>query len=32
MSCRMFIPLLNEFVGEPAAQESRHAQTRGERR
>ena len=32
MSGRMFIPLPNEYVGEAAAQESRHAQMLGERR
>jgi hypothetical protein len=32
MSGRMFVPLSNEYVGEAAAQESRHAQMLGERR
>ncbi len=32
MSGRMFVPLLNEYVGEAAAQESRHTQMLGERR
>jgi hypothetical protein len=32
MSGRMFVPLPNEYVGEAATQESRHAQMLGERR
>jgi hypothetical protein len=32
MSGRMFVPLPNEYVGEAAALESRHAQMLGERR